>query len=569
MQASSPISEPALSTPELVELDPAIAAARRRLRRRIVAAGAVAVALVLLALIPPLINVSRFKRRIASNIGASLGRPVHMDRVSLSMLPLPGFTLDNFVVDEDPAFGAEPVIRANTVRVTLRISSLWRRRVEFSSISLTEPSVNLVYLPDGRWNLQGILMQAARIEAAPTAQRRAGPAPRFPYIEATGARLNLKLGQVKSPISLTESEFALWLPEPRQWRLRLEGRPARTDLALAPGLTASADTGTIGLEGTLGAPEFHGDTVGNLPIELHGTWQAAQLGGLTRLVLGRDAGLRGDVSGTVDASGTLGHAMLVAGLKIANGRRAEFVPPQLIELEAACRATAIGLAQLAGIECHWPPAGSSDSALAILAANVPDIRTPATATANLTLPALPTSTLLDWLRAATPRPPEGVQATGNIAGNLAYGDPAHAFAGELVLSGARFNMPGLGPEPLDPGEIVLRPAPAEDPGAFVLLPVALPLGGKEPAQLQGQFDRHGYTLHLTGPVLIARLIALGDAIPQLGDGLRVCLQYGAEPATTGAEAVQVDLTASRVWGGPQVWAQAAVHPMPTKPRRHR
>ena len=30
------------------------------------------------------------------------GRPVHLDRVSLNLLPLPGFILENFVVEEDP-----------------------------------------------------------------------------------------------------------------------------------------------------------------------------------------------------------------------------------------------------------------------------------------------------------------------------------------------------------------------------------------------------------------------------------------------------------------------------------
>ncbi|MEO6910347.1 MAG: AsmA family protein, partial [Edaphobacter sp.] len=108
-------------------------------------------ALVLLAIIPPLISVNRYQHRIATSISQSLGRPVHLDRVTLNLLPLPGFTLQNLVVDEDPAFGFEPIIRANSVRATLRIRSLWTRRVEFSSISFTDPSVNLVHLANGKW----------------------------------------------------------------------------------------------------------------------------------------------------------------------------------------------------------------------------------------------------------------------------------------------------------------------------------------------------------------------------------------------------------------------------------
>src|SRR5579859_2339185 len=71
--------------------------------------------IIALAVLPPLLNVNRFKRRIVT----SLGRPVHLDSVTLVLLPFPGFKLENFVVAEDPAFGSEPVIRANEVEATL------------------------------------------------------------------------------------------------------------------------------------------------------------------------------------------------------------------------------------------------------------------------------------------------------------------------------------------------------------------------------------------------------------------------------------------------------------------
>src|SRR5580698_6662863 len=240
MQHTDPTYDQREDQGEVSDADSAPVVSTHTLRRLLYLAFAV-LAVMLLALLPPYISVNRYQHRIATSIGNSLGRPVHLDKVSLNLLPLPGFTLQNFVVDEDPAFGYEPVIRANSVRATLRLSSLWRRRVEFSTISFTEPSVNLVHLSNGKWNLESILLQAARIQAAPTAQKTAGPAPRFPYIEATGARLNLKLGPEKTPFSLTDAEFALWLPDPQQWHLRIEARPVRTD-------TVVADAGTILLE---------------------------------------------------------------------------------------------------------------------------------------------------------------------------------------------------------------------------------------------------------------------------------------------------------------------------------
>ena len=126
--------------------------------------------MLLLLLTPPLLNVNRLKRRVASSISASLGRPVQLDGVTMHLLPVPGFTLQNLVVSEDPAFGSEPIIRANVVDVTLRPSSLWRRHVEFSSMTFEAPSLNLVRNAGGEWNVQSLLMHAASVTTAPTAQ---------------------------------------------------------------------------------------------------------------------------------------------------------------------------------------------------------------------------------------------------------------------------------------------------------------------------------------------------------------------------------------------------------------
>ena len=94
----------------------------------------------LLALVPPLVSLGRYQHRIATSMSQVLGRPVHLDRVTLNLLPLPSFTIENLVIDEVPAFGAEPLIRANSVHARLRVASLWRHRVEFSRITFTDPA---------------------------------------------------------------------------------------------------------------------------------------------------------------------------------------------------------------------------------------------------------------------------------------------------------------------------------------------------------------------------------------------------------------------------------------------
>jgi AsmA family len=378
--------------------------------RRLLYLAVAALIILLLVLLPPLISVNRYQKRIANSISGSLGRPVHLDKVSLNLLPLPGFTLENFVVDEDPAFGSEPVIRADSVRATLRISSLWRRRVEFSTISFTNPSVNLVHLANGKWNLESILLHASHIEAAPTAQKKAGPAPRFPYIEATGARLNLKLDHEKTPISLTDADFALWLPDPQMWHLRIQARPARTD-------TNVSDTGTVQLEGTLGAAP----SLGEVPISLRGEWRNVPLGQTSLVLLGHDAGLRGEMTLTANAQGTVSNSALQTRLQLTGARRADFVPAQPLDIDLQCLGTATGdFHSFQDIHCSWPPTGSSNPPTLAISGAIPDIRNPRSAAIEIGTPGLPAATLLDWLHIASSRVPADLTADGTLTGTLSY-----------------------------------------------------------------------------------------------------------------------------------------------------
>lgn len=540
--------------------------------RRFLPLWLVIVALLLLAIVPPLISVNRFQRRIALSISGSLGRPVHLDRVTLNLLPLPGFTLDNLVVDEDPAFGAEPIIRANSVRATLRIRSLWTKRVEFSTISFTDPSVNLVHLANGKWNLESVLLQASHIEAAPTAQRKAGPAPRFPYIEATGARLNFKLGQEKIPLSLTNAEFALWLPNPQQWHLRLQASPARTDANVS-------GAGTIQVEGTLGRAA----SLGQVPIHLQGEWRDAPLGGASRVLFGSDAGWRGDMTLSANVQGTVGKSAVEAKLSVNDARRADFVPKRPLTVEMECLGSATNLFHsFNNVRCNWPPSGSSGAPMVLVSGSVPDVRKLGSAKIDVSVPGIPADTLLDWLHVVNERVPADVSMGGTLTGGLSYHpgpvSPTR-WEGEMVVAGAKLLSAGAGPQSLIADDVAFRSVPrtvlkgqphtkhSPSPisgSTFVLAPTALALGGKEPAMLEGRFAATGYTLHLTGMASSSRLLALGAALPKFGDGLKKAL-----PDNHAAGPFRIDLTAVRPWAGEQVWTEAPVHPAGRRSRRAR
>jgi hypothetical protein len=534
---------------------------RRSLLRRALPVATILVVLVLIAIIVPLINVNRFQRRIVSSLSESLGRPIHLDRISLTVLPLPGFTIENLVVGEDPAFGAEPFVRASEVRATLRISSLWRRRVEFTRIRLTDPSINLVKTPSGKWNLENILVQAARLEAAPTGQTRASGAPRFPYIEATGARLNLKLGdgtlQEKTPFSMTEADVALWLSSPQEWRLRLEGRPIRTDITVS-------DTGTVRMEGTLG----RASSLNDVPVDLKAEWRNVPLGEASNILLGRDADLRGSMTVSASVLGTVARGAVQTTVHITDLRRADFVPLHALSFDLECQAGQSGAFRaLTDLRCSWPP--PVVPSFVALTGSIPDVSHLSSAAFELGSPGLPATTLLSWLHVAAAHVSPEMTTTGSLTGSLSHQPattPASAYwSGQLTLANASMTIPSVADEPIVHSSMILRavpPAAGESRGQFLLLPVPLLLGNHDFATLDGRFDSSGYALHLTGTALPSRLLALGAALPFLGDGLAEEL-----PASATSTPVRFDLTATRPWNGPQSWH--AANRAPAKPPRRR
>lgn len=522
-------------------------------RNKVLKVMSVLVVLLSLVLLPPLLNVNSFRHRITQSVSASLGRPVHIDSVTLNMLPMPGFTLQNFVVEDDPAFSAEPVIRAETVKVTLRVWSLWRRRVEFSRISLDDPSLNLVHRADGRWNIESILLQASKIEAAPTAQAGSGGEPRFPYVEATGARVNVKMGLEKLPIALTEADLALWLTQPNQWRLRLEGHPVRTS-------TAATDTGTVRVQGTLGKASAMAD----VPVDLLLEWRAAPLGGVSSVLLGRDAGFRGVMAIQTTIQGTVANNKLDTSLQLNELRRSDFVPQRTLEANIRCTAQATEtFHQISNLHCGWPSEVLTDNTASglNLSAEMPDIARWQSSKGDATLTGLPASGLLDALRLTSRRVDSDLTAGGEIAGNFsccaAGKDTWATLSGHLNIAKATLAL-GKGTPFID--ESVIGDL---DASQLTLHPIAINFGAPQPAILDGRLSPDGMTLHLTGPVLRSRLMQLATALPQFGDGLDAALP----PAGTSDAPIHVDLVANRTWENGQKWAATATKP--AKGKRHR
>jgi AsmA family/AsmA-like C-terminal region len=290
-------------------------------RRRLIAAAAFIV-LVLFWLRP---GASRLKSRIVLSMSSALGRSVDIGSVQLRLLPRPGFDLNDLVVYDDPAFGAEPMLRAGEVTANLRLMSLIRGRIEIARLDLTEPSLNLVHGPNGRWNLEALLERTARTPLAPTAKAKTEPRPAFPYIEATSARINFKDGPEKKPYALTDAAFSLWQDSENTWGVRLKAQPFRTDLNLN-------DTGLLRVNGTW----QRAATLRETPVMFSIEWDRPQLGQLSKFFTGNDQGWRGGAQIEATLTGTPANLHIVSDASVQDFRRYDITAGQPLRLAAHC-----------------------------------------------------------------------------------------------------------------------------------------------------------------------------------------------------------------------------------------
>lgn len=281
--------------------------------------------LVLLALFLIRPGAGGLKVRISRALSLAVDRQVEIGSVRLRLLPQPGFDLENFVIHDDLAFSAEPVLRAQDVVAAIRLTSLLRGHLEVSSLSLTEPSVNLVRNRQGHWNIESLLERTAKISVAPTSKARSEARPAFPYIEADRARVNFKFEQEKKPYALTNADFSFWQDSEDSWAMRLRGEPVRTDFNIS-------DTGLVKISGSW----RRAPSLSHTPLQFSAQWDRGQLGQLTKLVSGSDRGWRGTVSLALTLTGSPEDLNISGTSSIQNFRRYDIFADDALHLAAHC-----------------------------------------------------------------------------------------------------------------------------------------------------------------------------------------------------------------------------------------
>jgi hypothetical protein len=191
-------------------------------------------------------------------------------------------------VYDDPRFSQEYFVRAEELTAGIRWWALLSGRFEFDTVSLVRPSLNLVRLEDGHWNIESWLPPLPAVDrASPTGVAAISSPPtaavnaRLSRVEIEDGRINFKRDSRKLPLALVAVNGRFDHGSAGRWSIDVEATPMRAPASLQ-------QAGTIRLRGTVG-----GVSARLRPAQLSLTWRDASLADLSRLAQGGDVGVRG------------------------------------------------------------------------------------------------------------------------------------------------------------------------------------------------------------------------------------------------------------------------------------
>ncbi len=475
--------------------------------------GLLLAVLIFLSLLRP--GAERLKSRIVRSLSLGIGRPVDVKSVHVQFLP-PGFELNDLRVFDDPAFSAEPVLQASEVTALIRLRSLLRGRLELSRLEISDPSLNLVRKADGDWNVQPLLERSARTPTGPTAAMAYSDRPVFPYIEATGARINFKSGVEKKPYALINADLSLWQESDNSMSIRLKGVPVRTDLSLS-------DSGTLRADASWQRAPAQRDT----PLKISAQWEGGQLGQLTRLFTGTDRGWRGNAGILVEAVGTPADLVVTLDGSVADFRRYDIATGSALGLSAHCSGHYnFASHSVTDGECSSPMdrgvirvRGEGDGTSLDLTGKVE---------------AVPVAKIAELARRAKSNLAGDLVAAGLLNADFAYSRSAQTeklegtgkIEGLRLASAANDAVLVLGDVALtlssgvDVGKRKKTDAhlvhaavlPASTVARLEFGPIVMPLGGNASATLAGRITAQDYELVLQGEAAVARVERLARMI---------------------------------------------------------
>src|SRR5580693_3548210 len=385
-----------------------------------------------------LIRHTRLQRRLTARLESVFGRSVEVGRYDFSLWGGPTLEAQSVTFGEDPRFGHEYFLRADSLTVRLRWQSFFLGHLELGAISLESPRLNLVRNAEGDWNVAEWLPKSAAA-AAPSSST--APAVRFGRIDVTSGRINFKRGDEKLPFALTDVNGYIEPDRSGRWTLNLEAVPARAAVLLQ-------QAGTIRVSGHVG-----GTSSRLRPAVLDLTWDGASLSDLLHLAHGYDFGVRGDLGLVVHAETEGDNWVLQSRAELRRLHRWDFAarpdnPAVNINAKMILYPLASGLDiteatieaphSWARADAHfvWPSAAET--------AFVPRNLLPTPAQFEITQSRLDLSDVLAWIRAFHSNVAADVSLSGSASVHAGFSAwPLHLTSAAGAIANANLSGPAL------------------------------------------------------------------------------------------------------------------------------
>ena len=262
-------------------------------------------AVVVIGICAPYLDANRMAPRIQAALEAAFSRPVQIGAVHLNLFSGPGFTVQNVLIEDDPAAGIEPFAHVEAMQARVRWLDLLRGKLAFSSLRMDAPTVNLVKMQAGPWNIQQLLAHTSGINSADV-----------PELQIRDGRLNFKFGDTKSVFYISAADIDVYPDESGDVVIRFSGAPARTD-------RGSQNFGELTARGMLRSLPHQEDQL-NMGLRLERT----AISEVARLFNGSDLGVHGFAVANARLAGPLSQLEITGDLNITDIHRWDLMPPK-------------------------------------------------------------------------------------------------------------------------------------------------------------------------------------------------------------------------------------------------
>src|SRR5579872_1261088 len=274
---------------------------KRRLKMGLKCIALACGVLLVAGIVAPFTRADRYAEQIRRGLETALRRPVEFGDVHFKLFTGPGFSVSRLVIHEDPAFGREPFAYVESLEARPRLLALLAGKLEFASLRLENPSVNLTRVesgPGAAWNFSELLRRT-KFDVLPALQVRSG-------------RINFKFGDIKSVFYVMDADLDVSPPSMAgaDWHIEFSGEPARTD-------RPARGFGSFSAQGSLRPANS---------LDLDFQLQKSAIDEMMSLVYGRDIGVHGFVSARAHPAGALSDLHINGAMSVEEIHRWDLLP---------------------------------------------------------------------------------------------------------------------------------------------------------------------------------------------------------------------------------------------------